>query len=63
MTADALRAGVVGSLIREHRLVVVLRRVEPREALVSLAGELLDAGVRVFEVTFDAPHADADPAS
>lgn len=60
MTADALRAGSVAALIRDHRLVVVLRRVEPREALVALVGELLDAGARVFEVTFDTPTADAD---
>lgn len=60
MTADALRAGSVAALIREHRLVIVLRQVEPRDTLVALVGELLDAGARVFEVTFDSPTADAD---
>ncbi len=54
MNADELRRGTVADAIRRHRLVVVLRRIEPRERLLSLAGELADAGVRVFEVTLDA---------
>jgi 2-dehydro-3-deoxyphosphogluconate aldolase/(4S)-4-hydroxy-2-oxoglutarate aldolase len=29
--------------------------VEPREALLALVDELVDAGVRAFEITFDAP--------
>jgi len=39
---------------------VVLRRVEPRSRLVDLVGELADAGVRLFEVTFDGDDAGAD---
>jgi 2-dehydro-3-deoxyphosphogluconate aldolase/(4S)-4-hydroxy-2-oxoglutarate aldolase len=60
MTVDALRHGPVADAIRRHRLVVVLRRVEPQAALLDLAGELADAGARIFEITFDAPSADAD---
>lgn len=60
MNAEALREGPVAAAIRRHRLVVVLRRVEPREALLALVDELADAGARVFEVTFDAPTAEAD---
>jgi 2-dehydro-3-deoxyphosphogluconate aldolase/(4S)-4-hydroxy-2-oxoglutarate aldolase len=60
MTAATLRGGPVAAAIREHRLVVVLRRIAPQAALLELAGELADAGARVFEVTFDAPSAEAD---
>lgn len=63
MNVDALRAGPVTAAIRRHRLVVVLRRVEPRDALLALVDELADAGARVFEVTFDAPTAEADLAA
>jgi 2-dehydro-3-deoxyphosphogluconate aldolase/(4S)-4-hydroxy-2-oxoglutarate aldolase len=35
--------------------MAVLRRVEPREALIQLVDELADAGVRLFEITLDAP--------
>jgi 2-dehydro-3-deoxyphosphogluconate aldolase/(4S)-4-hydroxy-2-oxoglutarate aldolase len=59
VTAAALRAGPVGAAIRRHRLVVVLRRVSP-QALPDLVDELAEAGARVFEVTFDAPSAEAD---
>ena len=57
---DALRHGPMAEAIRRHRLVVVLRRVEPQSALLDLVAELADAGARVFEVTFDAPSAEAD---
>jgi 2-dehydro-3-deoxyphosphogluconate aldolase/(4S)-4-hydroxy-2-oxoglutarate aldolase len=60
VNVTALRDGPVADAIRRHRLVVVLRRVEPREALLALVDELADAGARVFEVTFDAPTAEAD---
>ena len=60
MTADALRRGRVAEAIRRHRLVVVLRRVEPQAALLALVDELADAGARAFEVTFDAGSAEAD---
>lgn len=54
MSAHELRRGPAADAIRRHRLVVILRRIEPRERLLSLAGELAEAGVRVFEVTLDA---------
>ena len=60
MTADALRSGPVAAAIRQHRLLVVLRRVAPMSALLELVDELADAGARVFEVTFDAASAEAD---
>jgi len=60
MTAAALRTGIVAEAIRRHRLIVILRRVEPRSALLAIVTELADAGARAFEITFDAPHAAAD---
>jgi 2-dehydro-3-deoxyphosphogluconate aldolase / (4S)-4-hydroxy-2-oxoglutarate aldolase len=60
MSADALRAGQVATAIRAHRLLVVLRRIEPRQALLDLVSELVDAGARIFEVTMDAPAAADD---
>lgn len=60
MTADALRHGPVADAIRRHRLIAVLRRVEPQAALLDLVSELADASVRAFEITFDAPSAEAD---
>jgi 2-dehydro-3-deoxyphosphogluconate aldolase/(4S)-4-hydroxy-2-oxoglutarate aldolase len=62
-TADTLRGGQIAAAIRHHRLIVVLRRVSPQVALLDLAGELADAGARVFEVTFDAPSAGEDLAA
>jgi len=61
--AETLRGGPIAAAIRHHRLIVVLRRVEPQAALLELAGELADAGARVFEVTFDSPTAEADLAT
>lgn len=63
MTAQALRSGPVAQAIRAHRLVVVLRRVEPQERLLALVDELADAGARIFEVTFDAASAADDVAA
>ena len=60
MTSDALRTGPVANAIRQLRLIVVLRRVAPQAALLDLVDELVDAGARIFEITFDAPAADAD---
>ena len=54
MTGIGLRDGRVATAIRAHRLVVVLRRIEPRERLLSLVDDLADAGVRAFEITLDA---------
>jgi 2-dehydro-3-deoxyphosphogluconate aldolase/(4S)-4-hydroxy-2-oxoglutarate aldolase len=58
-----LRTGPVAAAIRAHRLVVILRRIEPRDRLLALADELVAAGARIFEVTFDAPSAGEDLAA
>jgi 2-dehydro-3-deoxyphosphogluconate aldolase/(4S)-4-hydroxy-2-oxoglutarate aldolase len=58
-----LRNGPVADAIRRHRLVAILRRVEPQSALFALVDEIADAGVRVIEITFDAPSAAADIAA
>lgn len=63
MTGDELRRGAAADAIRRHRLVAVLRRVEPRESLIRLVDELADAGVRCFEITLDAPAAAGDLAA
>lgn len=63
MTAVELRRGRVADAIRAHRLLAVLRRIEPRAALLALVDELADAGVRVVEVTQDAPSAADDLAA
>jgi 2-dehydro-3-deoxyphosphogluconate aldolase / (4S)-4-hydroxy-2-oxoglutarate aldolase len=60
MSAQDLRSGPAAQFIRAERLIVVLRRVEPQTALLELVDELAEAGVRIFEVTFDAPSAADD---
>jgi 2-dehydro-3-deoxyphosphogluconate aldolase/(4S)-4-hydroxy-2-oxoglutarate aldolase len=60
VTPEELRQGPVAAAIRQHRLIAVLRRVEPRDKLLALVDDLADAGVRVFEITFDAPLAAAE---
>ena len=52
-SAQDLRDGEVACAVRRHRLIVVLRRVEPQDLLLALADELADAGVRAFEITLD----------
>lgn len=63
MTVETLRTGDVARAIRAHRLIVVLRRIEPRERLLGLVTELADAGARIFEITFDATDAAGDIAA
>ena len=63
MSAPDLRSGSVADAIRRHRLIAVLRRVEPRDALLRLVDELAGAGVRVFEITLDAPEGAGDLAA
>lgn len=63
MSAAELRTGPVAAAIRRHRLIAVLRRVQPRDALLRLVDELADAGVRVFEITLDAPGGAGDLAA
>lgn len=52
-SAEDLRDGDVARTIRRHRLIVVLRRVDPQARLLALADELAAAGVRAFEITLD----------
>lgn len=63
MSGFDLRSRVVATAIRAHRLIVVLRRVEPRERLLTLTAELADAGVRAFEITMDVPDGADDLAA
>lgn len=56
----ALRHSPVADLIRSKRLIAILRRVEPQARLLELVAALAADGVRVFEVTFDAPSAADD---
>jgi 2-dehydro-3-deoxyphosphogluconate aldolase/(4S)-4-hydroxy-2-oxoglutarate aldolase len=63
MSATDLRSRVVATAIRAHRLIVVLRRVEPRDRLLELVAELADDGVRAFEITMDAVAAADDLAA
>lgn len=58
-----LRSGPVAAAIRRHRLIAVLRRIEPRDRLLALVDEFVDDGIRIFEITFDAPDAAADLAA
>ncbi len=59
----ALRVSEVAQQIRSRRLIAVLRRIEPQARLLDLVDRLAADGVRVFEVTFDAPTAGDDIAA
>src|SRR3954451_12501638 len=48
-----LREGPVAEAVRRHRLIAVLRAVEPQSELFGLVDEIADAGVRIVEITFD----------
>jgi 2-dehydro-3-deoxyphosphogluconate aldolase/(4S)-4-hydroxy-2-oxoglutarate aldolase len=61
--AWALRAGPVADTVRAAGLLIVLRRVAPRQRLLDLVDELADAGARVFEVTLDGDDGPADLAA
>jgi len=61
--ALALRSGAVAAAIRDVRLIAVLRRITPRERLLSLVDELVADGVRILEITFDIDDAMADLAA
>ena len=63
VTATSLRQGPIADEIRRHRLIVVMRRIEPRAALLALAEQLADAGARAFEITWDAADAAEDLAA
>jgi 2-dehydro-3-deoxyphosphogluconate aldolase/(4S)-4-hydroxy-2-oxoglutarate aldolase len=59
----SLRSGPVAAAIRDRRLIAVLRRIEPRDRLLALVEELIDDGIRIFEVTMDGSEAGADLAA
>ena len=59
-TDETHRATPLAAAIRDRRLIAVLRRVEPRERLMALVDELLEDGVRIFEITFDGANAAQD---
>jgi 2-dehydro-3-deoxyphosphogluconate aldolase / (4S)-4-hydroxy-2-oxoglutarate aldolase len=61
--ANGTRGGPVADAIRAARLIAVLRRVEPRERLLELVEQLVEDGVRVLEITMDAPSAGDDLAA
>ena len=46
--------------IRAHRLMAILRRVEPRSRLESFVDELVADGVHALEITFDSPNGPDD---
>ena len=62
-TVAAHRASAVADAIRSARLVAVLRRIAPRERLLDIVDGLAEAGIRVFEVTFDGEAAAEDLAA
>lgn len=61
--AEHLRHSAAAGLVRETRLIAILRRISPTAHLVALVQELAESGVRVFEITFDAPSAAYDLAA
>lgn len=52
-SVDALRRSLVAERVRRHRLIAILRRIEPQGRLLDLVAALAADGVRVLEVTFD----------
>ena len=60
MNAEELRNGPLANAVRAHRLIAILRRVAPQTALFALVDEIVDAGVRIIEITFDSPTAADD---
>jgi 2-dehydro-3-deoxyphosphogluconate aldolase/(4S)-4-hydroxy-2-oxoglutarate aldolase len=56
----ALRRSPVADLMRATRVIAILRRVEPQARLLDLVEGLAADGVRLFEITFDAPAAPDD---
>lgn len=57
MVAEELRQSAVATLIRAHRLIVVLRRIDPPDRLIATIRDLGAAGARILEVTMDAADA------
>jgi 2-dehydro-3-deoxyphosphogluconate aldolase/(4S)-4-hydroxy-2-oxoglutarate aldolase len=59
VTPEELRRSPIADLVRRHRLIVVLRRIDPLERLRALVDELVEAGARIFEITMDGADAPA----
>lgn len=59
MTPEELRRSPIADLVRRHRLIVVLRRIDPLERLQALVDGLVEAGARIFEITMDGADAPA----
>jgi 2-dehydro-3-deoxyphosphogluconate aldolase / (4S)-4-hydroxy-2-oxoglutarate aldolase len=57
------RSAPFADAIRTRRLIAVLRRIAPRDRLLGVVDELVDDGIRIFEITLDAPEAAADLAA
>ena len=53
----------MAAAVRGQRLIAVLRRIEPRARLLDLVDELVEDGIRLLEVTLDAPEAADDLAA
>ena len=65
MTGDpaSLRTSPVSNAIRSRRLIAVLRRIEPRDRLMTLVADLVADGIAILEITLDAGGAAADLAA
>lgn len=63
VSMQELRGSTPSGIIRRHRLVVVLRRVEPMSRLLDIATALAADGVRVLEITMDGPDSAAQIAA
>jgi 2-dehydro-3-deoxyphosphogluconate aldolase/(4S)-4-hydroxy-2-oxoglutarate aldolase len=61
--ALALRASASAAAIREQRLVAILRRIAPPDAVLRLVDELVEAGARAIEITLDGDAALSDLAA
>lgn len=57
---EELRGSAVASLIRRHRLIVVLRRIQPVSRVIGIVRALANDGACIFEITMDAPEAAGD---
>ncbi len=60
MNAEELRDSPLANAVRAEKIVAILRRVEPREALFEMVDDLADSGIRIVEITFDSPTAADD---
>jgi 2-dehydro-3-deoxyphosphogluconate aldolase/(4S)-4-hydroxy-2-oxoglutarate aldolase len=59
VTPEELRRSPIADLVRRHRLIVVLRRIDPLDRLRAVVDDLVEAGARIFEITMDGADAPA----